>query len=108
MTRVMVGDALVFENDRLLTRMNQFFDRIESDWGAAFTLAGLGGVLIAPLYAQVSSIDFFALLMSAVAAAVAASLTSIPIAMAAGLALGVLQAQLTGFLPANSALATGL
>jgi len=25
-----VGDALVFENDRLLTRMNQFFDRIES------------------------------------------------------------------------------
>jgi len=30
MTRVMVGDALVFENDRLQTRMNQFFDRIES------------------------------------------------------------------------------
>ncbi|MES2887064.1 MAG: nucleoid occlusion factor SlmA [Pseudomonadota bacterium] len=30
MTRVMVGDALVFENDRLLTRMNQFFDRLES------------------------------------------------------------------------------
>jgi len=30
MTRVMVGDALVFENDRLLVRMNQFFDRIES------------------------------------------------------------------------------
>jgi TetR/AcrR family transcriptional regulator len=30
MTRVMVGDALVFENERLLTRMNQFFDRIES------------------------------------------------------------------------------
>ena len=30
MTRVMVGDALVFENDRLLARMNQFFDRVES------------------------------------------------------------------------------
>ena len=30
MTRVMVGDALVFENDRLLTRMNHFFDRVES------------------------------------------------------------------------------
>ncbi len=30
MTRVMVGDALVFEHDRLLVRMNQFFDRIES------------------------------------------------------------------------------
>ena len=30
MVRVMVGDALVFENDRLVARMNQFFDRIES------------------------------------------------------------------------------
>jgi TetR/AcrR family transcriptional regulator len=30
MTRVMVGDALVFENERLIARMNQFFDRIES------------------------------------------------------------------------------
>jgi TetR/AcrR family transcriptional regulator len=30
MTRVMVGDALVFENERLNTRMNQFFDRVES------------------------------------------------------------------------------
>lgn len=30
MTRVMVGDALVYENERLQDRMNQFFDRIES------------------------------------------------------------------------------
>jgi TetR/AcrR family transcriptional regulator len=30
MTRVMVGDALVTENERLVARMNQFFDRIES------------------------------------------------------------------------------
>jgi len=30
MARVMVGDALVFEHERLLVRMNQFFDRIES------------------------------------------------------------------------------
>jgi TetR/AcrR family transcriptional regulator len=30
MVRVMVGDALVHENERLLARMNQFFDRIES------------------------------------------------------------------------------
>ena len=30
MTRVMVGDALVFENDRLQQRMNQFFDKIEA------------------------------------------------------------------------------
>jgi TetR/AcrR family transcriptional regulator len=30
MTRVMVGDALVFENERLSARMSQFFDRVES------------------------------------------------------------------------------
>lgn len=30
MTRVMVGDALVFEHERLHQRMNQLFDRIES------------------------------------------------------------------------------
>jgi len=36
MTRVMVGDALVFENERLLARMNQFFDRIESQFRQGF------------------------------------------------------------------------
>ncbi|MDE2618450.1 MAG: nucleoid occlusion factor SlmA [Burkholderiales bacterium] len=30
MVRVMVGDALVFENERLQQRMNQFFDKIEA------------------------------------------------------------------------------
>ncbi len=30
MTRVMVGDALVFEHQRLSQRMNHFFDRVES------------------------------------------------------------------------------
>jgi len=29
MVRVMVGDALVFEHERLTVRMNQFFDRVE-------------------------------------------------------------------------------
>ena len=30
LARVMVGDALVLEHERLQARMNQFFDRIES------------------------------------------------------------------------------
>ncbi|VTU21433.1 Synthetically lethal with a defective Min system protein A [Variovorax sp. PBS-H4] len=30
MTRVMVGDALVYENERLQNRMNQFFDKVEA------------------------------------------------------------------------------
>lgn len=39
MTRVMVGDALVFENDRLLARMNQFFERIESQLRQSLRMA---------------------------------------------------------------------
>ena len=30
MTRVMVGDALVYEHERLQTRMNLFFDKLEA------------------------------------------------------------------------------
>jgi TetR/AcrR family transcriptional regulator len=40
MTRVMVGDALVFEQDRLVVRMNQFFDRIESQLRQSLRSAG--------------------------------------------------------------------
>ena len=40
MTRVMVGDALVFEHDRLVARMNQFFDRIESQLRQSLRNAG--------------------------------------------------------------------
>ncbi|WP_374566962.1 nucleoid occlusion factor SlmA [Ideonella sp.] len=39
MTRVMVGDALVFENERLTARMNQFFDRVESQLRQSLRLA---------------------------------------------------------------------
>jgi branched-subunit amino acid ABC-type transport system permease component len=71
-------------------------------------LASLAGVLIAPLFAQLKALDFFALLIAAIAAAVAARLSSISIAVVAGLGLGVLQAELAGFLPTDSVLATGL
>jgi TetR/AcrR family transcriptional regulator len=36
MARVMAGDALVFEHERLLVRMDQFFERIESSLQQAF------------------------------------------------------------------------
>jgi TetR/AcrR family transcriptional regulator len=39
MTRVMVGDALVFENERLGARMNQFFDRVESQLRQSLRMA---------------------------------------------------------------------
>lgn len=42
MTRVMVGDALVFENERLQQRMNQFFDKIESTFKQCLRAEGDG------------------------------------------------------------------
>ena len=35
----MVGDALVFENERLTARMVQFFDRVESQWRLTLRIA---------------------------------------------------------------------
>jgi len=43
MTRVMVGDALVFEHERLVARMNQFFDRIESQLRQSLRAAAEAG-----------------------------------------------------------------
>jgi TetR/AcrR family transcriptional regulator len=40
MVRVMVGDALVFEHERLTARMNQFFDRLESQLRQCLRQAG--------------------------------------------------------------------
>jgi TetR/AcrR family transcriptional regulator len=42
MTRVMVGDALVFEHERLMARMNQFFDRVESQLRQSLRAAAEG------------------------------------------------------------------
>jgi TetR/AcrR family transcriptional regulator len=39
MVRVMVGDALVFEHERLISRMGQFFDRVESQLRQSLRLA---------------------------------------------------------------------
>jgi TetR/AcrR family transcriptional regulator len=39
MTRVLIGDALVNENERLQERMNQLFDRIEASLKQAFRVA---------------------------------------------------------------------
>ena len=63
MTRVMVGDALVFENDRLVTRMNQFFDRIESQLRQSLRMAAESAGSATPTVdanAQASVITAFA------------------------------------------------
>jgi TetR/AcrR family transcriptional regulator len=43
MTRVLIGDALVNEDDRLQARMNQLYDRIEASIRQALKIAQAGG-----------------------------------------------------------------
>ena len=71
-------------------------------------IAGLAGVLIAPLFAQTEPTSFTTLLVAAIAAAAFARLTSIPMALLGGLLLGILQGILAGYLPVGSILANGL
>ncbi len=64
MTRVMVGDALVFENDRLTTRMNQFFERIESQLRQSLRQLAEGAGSLTPTVdaqAQASALTAFAI-----------------------------------------------
>ena len=43
MTRVLIGDALVNEDDRLQARMNQLYDRIEASLRQSLKIAHAGG-----------------------------------------------------------------
>ena len=64
MTRVMVGDALVFENERLQTRMNQFFERIESQLRGALRVRAEAAGAATPTVdanAQASALTSFAI-----------------------------------------------
>jgi ABC-type branched-subunit amino acid transport system ATPase component/branched-subunit amino acid ABC-type transport system permease component len=67
-------------------------------WVLSMMLAGLGGVLIAPLFG-LTDFDYTLVVLGSLAAVVAAGLRSIPLAFAAGLALGVLQNLVFGYAP---------
>ncbi len=67
-------------------------------WALTSMLAGLAGVLIAPLF-DLSAITFHVVVLASFAAAVAARLRSVPIAFAAGLALGITQNLVHGYAP---------
>ncbi len=64
MARVMVGDALVFENERLVARMNQFFERIESQLRQSLRVLAEGAGSATPTVdanAQASALTSFAI-----------------------------------------------
>jgi branched-subunit amino acid ABC-type transport system permease component len=76
-------------------------------WILSSVMAGLAGVLLAPLYSQLDPQNFTVLLVWGIAGAVIGRFASLPLAMVGGLALGVAQQVLAGYLPAGI-ISTGL
>jgi branched-chain amino acid transport system permease protein len=70
-------------------------------WAFSSLLAGLAGVLVAPII-SLSIDNYTALLAAAFAAVVAARLTSLPRAVTAAMLLGIVTAIAQGYLPAAS------
>lgn len=67
-------------------------------WALTSLLAGLAGVLVAPLF-DLSPISFHMVVFTSFTAAVAARLTSVPLAFAAGMGLGIVQNLVHGYAP---------
>jgi ABC-type branched-subunit amino acid transport system ATPase component/branched-subunit amino acid ABC-type transport system permease component len=67
-------------------------------WVLSMVLAGLGGVLIAPLFG-LADVDYTLVVLGSLAAVVAAGFRSIPLAFVAGLLLGVAQNLTFGYAP---------
>jgi branched-subunit amino acid ABC-type transport system permease component len=99
----------VVESPRMTELAGVNADRVSAfSWMLSSTFAGLAGVLLAPLFAQVDAVNFTVLLIGAIAAAAFGRLTSIPLALAGGLLLGIAQGLLSGYLPLDSILAQNL
>ncbi len=70
-------------------------------WILSSVMAALAGVLLAPLYSQLDPQNFTVLLVWGVAGAVIGRFSSLPLALAGGLGLGVAQQVIAGYLPAG-------
>ena len=93
----------VVESPRMTSLVGINADRVSMfAWMLSSFIAGLAGVMLAPLFAQTEVNSFTTLLVAAIAAAAFARLTSIPMALLGGLLLGILQGILAGYLPTNA------
>ncbi len=72
-------------------------------WMISTALAGLAGVLFASQQGSIVSwLDYSLILVAAIAAAALGGLRSLPLAVVGGIALGVIQGLVQGYLPTNS------
>ena len=93
----------VVESPRMLELAGVDSERVGmTAWAMSSFMAGLAGVLLAPLYGQINADSFTTLLVVAIAAAALGRLTSLPLAFAGGIGLGIAQQTLNGELDPSS------
>ncbi len=91
------------ESRRLIELDGVNADRVVATaWMISGLMAGLAGVLLAPLYGELQFSDYAALMVAAFAAAAWAVLRSLPIAALVGILMGVVATTLQGYLPVSS------
>ena len=99
----------VVESPRLAELSGVDSERVSmAAWMLSSVLAGLAGVLIAPLFASLNPFDLFTLLVAALAATVFGGLTSIPLTFLGGILLGVVSLLLAVFVLGNRSAANFL
>jgi branched-subunit amino acid ABC-type transport system permease component len=99
----------VVESPRLLELHGVNAERVATtSWLLSSVLAGTAGVLLAPLFKTVDANAFTLLIVAASAAAVFASLKSLPLALVGGIVLGAGQQLVAHELPLNSVLARNI
>ncbi len=79
-----------------------------ASWMLSSLLAGLAGVMLAPVFGDLQALNFTTLLVAAIAAAAAGSLSSLPYTFLGGLLLGIVGELLSGYLPSGQVLSSGL
>ncbi len=81
---------------------------VATAWAVSSLMAGLAGVLLAPVYGQLQAQDYATLLVGAFAAAAWATLRSMPLAALVGILTGVADTVLQGYLPSSSTLSSAV
>src|SRR4051794_15767842 len=96
-TRFGLATAAVAENERAASSIGWSPDRIATiNWALGSALAGLAAILIAPIITLQASV-MTNLILAALATALVARFSSFPIALVAGLAIGVAQTELNRY-----------
>jgi len=99
----------VVESPRMSELAGIDADRVSAfAWVLSSFFAGLAGVLLSPVFAALNPMNFTDLLVAAIAAAALGGFTSLPLTFVGGIALGISQEIVGGYLPSGSILASGL